>query len=229
MEAGSSRANNYAARLDRCRMGDATNQRTRSLEAASPALFLAAGGLITVHAGLRGVEAFTSIAAPPDVFGPIGYLLAIIGLFGLYPALVTRNSVLARVAAAVAVVPLVGWVVITTSTVGRAVGLLPPQAAVLPGVFYAVHLGSVMLTYGLFGAVSLRADARPRVFGALLLGAPALFVVMIAGAAVLGNSAAGSFAVGGGLALLHLAAGSVLRADVRTARDASTGDPTPGS
>lgn len=209
-------------------MVDVTEPRWKPLGRLSPALFLAAGGLITGHAALRGVEAFTGIDPPPDVFGPAGNLLALLGLVGLYPALVDRNQWLARAAAGVAVVPLVGWVVLTAWTVGGAAGAVSPHSEVLPGAFYAIHMATVILTYGLFGAASLRTDAYPRTLGVLLFGPPVMFVVMVVGAAALGTSASGPFIVGSGLALLHLAMGSVLRADVRSDSDAPAGDPTAG-
>lgn len=209
-------------------MAEVTPQHWRSLERVSPALFLTAGGLIVVHAAFRGLEAFTAVNPPVDVFGPAGYLLALLGLFGLYPALLARKPRLARIAAGVTVIPLAGWVIIVAWIVATAAGALPPQEEVLPGIFYVVHLAAVILSYSLFGAASLGTDAQPRSFTLLLFVPAVLFVGMIAGAALIGNSPYGAFAIGSGLALHHLALGSVLRTAVRTDDDATVGDVTIG-
>lgn len=181
------------------------------LERRSPTLFVIGGGLVVGHAALRGIEAFTGMATPPDVFGPTGYLVALVGLFGLYPALADRMPTLARVAAVVAAIPLMGWVVISAWSFGEVAGVLPSQSEAFPGVFYMVHLVTVILTYGLFGVATLRTDVHSGTVGVLLLMPPALFIVMITGAAIVGTSAFGAFLIGSGLALIHLAIGATLR------------------
>lgn len=197
-----------------------------SLENWSPVLFLFAGGLVIGHAAIRGVEAFTDVAPPPDVFGPTGYLLAVLGLLGLYPALADRTPRLARTAAVVAAVPLVGWVIISASSFGEVAGVLPSESWVLPGVFFVVHLVTMVLTYVLFGVASLRAGVHSRTVGRLLLVPPALFVVMMAGGATVGYSAPGAFVVGSGLALAHLSIGAVLWAGTPTDHQAPSADAT---
>lgn len=179
------------------------------------------------HAAVRGVEAFTETTPPPDVFGPAGYLLGVVGLLGLYPALAVRTPRLARVAAAVAVVPLVGWVLVLAATLGELVGVVPAVSELLPGVFLVIHLATLILAYALFGAAGLRADVHPRAVGGLLLAPPALWVAMVAGAAVIGGDAVGPFVVGGAQALVHVGIGATLRAG-GVDDPAPAGDPTPG-
>jgi hypothetical protein len=208
-------------------MGTRSTRRLEPLARWSPALFLAGGGLVVGHAAVNGVEAFTTNTPPPDVFGPAGYLLAVVGLLGLYPALVERTPRLARAAATVAAVPLAGWVVVLTVTLGEFAGVVAPVSASLPGWFLAVHLATLLLVYVLFGVAGLRSGGHLRTVGGLLLVAPALWVAMLAGAALLGNGAVGPFLVGAGQALVHLGVGATLRA-ARLDEETPAGDPTPG-
>lgn len=204
-----------------------STQRLESLARWSPTLFLAGGGLVVGHAAVRGVEAFTTNAPPPDVFGPAGYLLAVVGLLGLYPALEEQVPRLARAAAAVAAVPLVGWVAILAVTAGEVVGAVPAGMGAFPGAAFAVHLGTLLLAYVLFGVAALRAGVHPRAVGGLLLAAPALWLAMVVGAAVVPDSVVGPFLVGGAQVLVHLGIGATLRA-ARRVEETTAGDPTPG-
>jgi hypothetical protein len=208
-------------------MRTGSTRRLEPLARWSPALFLAAGGLVVGHAAVNGVEAFTTNTPPPDVFGPAGYLLAIVGLLGLYPALAERTPRLARAAAAVAAGPLVGWIVVTTVTLGAFAGVVPPVSESLPGWFLAVHLATLLLAYVLFGVAGVRSGGHCRSVGVLLLAAPALWVAMLAGAAVFGTGAVGPFLVGAGQALVHLGVGATLRA-ARVGDETPAGDPTLG-
>lgn len=194
-------------------MGDGSTTRWGLLERASPTLFLIGGGLVVGHAAIRGIEAFTDIAPPVDVFGPVGYLIALVGLLGLYPTLGDRTSKVTRAVLAVASIPLAGWIVITVWSGGEVAGIVPPQTEVLPGVFFVVHMVGMVLTYGLFGVAVLRSGAHPRTVGVLLLVVPTLFIAMVAGAALTANATAGAFVIGSLLALTHLALGYSLQAD----------------
>lgn len=183
------------------------------LERASPRLFLLGGGLIVGHAAIRGIEAFTDITPPVDVFGPAGYLLALVGLLGLYPSLTDRTPKMARVALPVAAVPLAGWIMITARSVGAVAGLIGSSGEVVPGVFFMGHIVAMILTYSVFGVAVLRSGRQPRAVGVLLLMVPVLFVTMVAGAAVIGDVAAGAFVIGSLLAVTHLAVGYSLQTD----------------
>lgn len=204
-----------------------TKRGSGSLGRWSPTLFLAGGGLVVGHAAVNGVEAFTGATPPPDVFGPAGYLLAVGGLLGLAPALADRTPRLARVAAAVALVPLIGWLAILATALGELAGVAPPVSAILSGGVLATHLATLLLAYVLFGAAWLRAEVHPRSVGLLLLAPPVLWVAMLAGAAVVGADAVGPFFVGAAQALVHVGIGATLRA-ARVAETAPAGDPTPG-
>ncbi|MFC7007381.1 hypothetical protein [Halalkalicoccus salilacus] len=97
-----------------------------SLERRSATAFLVAGALLVVFAVLLGVEAFMGRSAPEDLFGPAGFLVAMVGLLGLYPTLVDQTPKLARVAAGFAAVAAVGWFVITGLSITEVAGILPP-------------------------------------------------------------------------------------------------------
>lgn len=198
-----------------------------SLERWSPTLFLLGGGLVVGHATVRGIEAFTGLVPPPDVFGPPGYLLALVGLLGLYPALVERSPRLVRFATVVAIGPLVGWMALTAGTVADAVGLVP-LTTVLPATFYVAHLLLLILTYALFGVASLRSGSYSRVLEFLLFVPALLMGALLVGATTVGHVAVGAFVIGSGQALVHLAIGGVLRAGVSTDSQTPAGDAVAG-
>lgn len=192
-------------------MGVDSTVRWELLEQASPKLFLLGGTLIVGHAAIRGLEAFTAITPPVDIFAPTGYLLALVGVLGLYPSLRTQTPRLARVASATAVVPLGGWVTITVASVGELTGVLTPDAVVLPGAVFGVHMLGLLLAYTLFGVTVLWGGRHPRAVGVLLLVVPTLFIGIVAGAAVMGPSSGGAFVIGSLSALTHLTIGYSLQ------------------
>lgn len=184
-----------------------------SLERRSATLFLVAGLLLAVFAALLGVEAFTNTSAPEDVFGPPGFLVAMVGLLGLYSRLADRGSRLARASAVVAAVAAVGWSVITVAAVAEVAGILPaPEDVGVLGIAIIMVAGITMvLAYVSFGVASLRSDAHSRTLGLLLLTPPTIFGVMAAGGAIGYTPAWSAFVLGSGQALAHLAIGFTLR------------------
>lgn len=190
----------------------------KSLERWSPSLFLAAGVLFVGHAAVRGIEAFTTMPAPVDVFGPTGYVAALLGLLGLYPALANRTPRISRVAVAIAVILGPGWALVAGWNFGEAAGILPPQSTVVPGVFFFVLIVSTLLLYLLFGFASLRADGHTRVLGIFLLTPATLLVLLLVGGALLSiGPETGGVIIGSGLAICHGAiGGSLLTEDAKT-------------
>lgn len=57
--------------------------------------------LLLDHAAVQGIEAFTSLTPPTDVFGTTGHLVAHVGLAGLYPLIVDRTPTAAKTAESV--------------------------------------------------------------------------------------------------------------------------------
>jgi hypothetical protein len=199
-----------------------------SLERWSPTLFLTAGVLVVGHAMLLGVQAFTEMTTPPDLFAPLGHLVALMGLFGLYPALVDRSPTLTRAAAAVAAVPAVGWLVVSAAQVSELAGVLSPPTGVLPGVVFPVVIVSTVLTYVLFGVTSFRTGVRSRTVARRLLIPAGLFGGLIVSIAVVGASALVGFLFTGGLVVAYLAIGQSLRIETAPSDSETPADATVG-
>jgi hypothetical protein len=150
------------------------------LEKRAPTLFLVAGGLAVVFAANTALRTFVGTSYPvvQDVVGPIGFFVGVVGLFGLYPALADRTPTLARIAAAVAVVPAVGYFAIVVMGIGSTAGVLSYPTGPLAAIPIVVIV-TMVLAFGLFGVTSLRAGVRSRVVGALLLVESAMFLLLI--------------------------------------------------
>jgi hypothetical protein len=196
-----------------------------SVERWSPTLFLIGGGLLVGHAAMLGVQAFSTLTTPPDLFGPAGHLIALVGLFGLYPMLRDRTPIVARTAGSVAVVGVGCWTVLTVVRALAVAGLLTSASTVLPNAFFPVVFASTILTYVLFGVATLRVDSEARLVGGLLLAPAALLVGALVVSAVSGVTAAEGVGIGAGLALSVVALGYTLRTwDRPTSPAAPTGD-----
>ena len=207
-------------------MKGVTASHWKSLDYWSPTLFLAAGVLFVGHAAVRGIEAFTTVPTPVDVFGPSGYVAAILAILGLYPPLAARTPRIARVAAGIAALTAPAWALISGWNFGEAAGLLPPQSDVLPGVFFGVVIVATLLLYLLFGVASLRSGIHTRTFSILLLAPVTLFLLLIVGSVLLPlNAAAGGVVIGGGMAIAHGAIGAtLLTGNTQTAHVAPSSD-----
>lgn len=210
-------------------MGTGSITHWNAVEQWSPTLFLVGGGLVITHATVQGIEAFTAMTTPPDVFVTTGHLVALVGLLGLYPVLVDRTPRLARVAGAVATVPLAGWVVMTGTKVLTVAGVVSSISDALPGAVVMLVLVSTTLTYVLFGVATLRVGGESRPVGLLVLAPAALFVVLLVAYAVMVMSASLGVIIGGGFGLSMLALGYRLRSwDRPTEHTAPTTDATAG-
>lgn len=207
------------------------------LDGRSPTLFLVAGGLLAVFAALLGYEALANTAAPEDVFGPPGFLFAMVGLLGLYPTLADRTPRLARAGAVVAAVSAVGWFAITVLAIGEVAGVIPALEAVGPlgPVVIVAAGGTMVLAYLVFGAASLRTGVYARTVGLLVLAPPVIFGVMLLQAVLFAQfgqfsestMAWSAVAIGGGQALVHLGIGYRLQIEGGpTDHGESRADPT---
>ncbi len=208
-------------------MGAGNSTRWDAVEQWSQTLFLVGGGLVITHATVQAIDAFTAMTTPPDVFVTTGHLVALVGLLGLYPVLVDRTPRLARVAGAVAVVPLAGWVVMTVTKFLTVAGVVSSMTDVLPRAVIVVVLVSSMLTYALFGGATLRVGRDSRTVGLLVLAPAALFAVLLVAYAVMEMSAGLGIIIGGGFGLSMLALGYRLRSwDRPTGQTVSIADTT---
>lgn len=178
-------------------------------------LFLVAGGLIVIFAVNTYLKTFTGTSYPviQGVVAPTGFLVGVVGLFGLYAGLADRSHTAARVAGVVTAVATVGWiVVIVASTVlgGEPGGPL----TVVP----VVTLVSMIIAFGLFGIISIRTGDYSRVVGVLLIVEAIMFLLVIAGVP--------GYLIDTGHVLAYFGIGITLRARVVPSEGA---DPTPDS
>ena len=155
-----------------------------SLEGKSPTLFVVAGALLVAFAANTALETFSGTSYPPiqGLVGPVGFLLGVVGLFGLYPALADETPALARLAALVAAIPAVGWILIIVRSILRhvlGVADLPEALAAVP----LVVIASMIPTFALFGVACLRAGVHSRAVGVLLLVPAAMFLLLVTNAA----------------------------------------------
>jgi hypothetical protein len=202
----------------------------RALERRTPTLFLVGSGLLVGHAVIRGLRAFTDVSAPPDAFGPAGFFLVFVGLFGLYPALADRAPWLAMAGALLAAVPAIDYALILLFGFGEMAGVTPRLLDIAPdAIFLPIHQGSIILAYGVSGLAVLRTDAYPRSVGVLLLALPALMLAMAVSIALVPNGAAVGFFGGCGMVVIHFALGYSLGGE-RTLADrlSLTGEGTTG-
>ena len=205
-----------------------TTSKWGSIERWSPTLFLVGGALLVGHAAMSGIHAFTEVATPPDVFVTTGHLVALVGLLGLYPGIITRTPRVARAGGAVAVVALVSWFVMTVTRFFELTGVISSLGDALPEPFFIVVLASTILTYVLFGIATIRVDSSWTV-GLLVLAPGALTAALVVDSALTGVTDLDGVFIGGGLALSMLALGYTLRTwDRPTDHAASAGDITAG-
>jgi hypothetical protein len=178
---------------------------------------------------MLGIQAFTNLTTPPDLFGPTGHLVALVGLLGLYPALVARTPTVARVAGAVAVVALGSWALMVATRLLAVLGVTSSLSDVLPGAFFMLVFASTILTYVLFGTATLRVDDSSRIVGLLVLAPGGLILAGLVGSAIADVTALGALFIASGLAVSMLALGYTLRTwDRSTDHAEPAGDVTAG-
>lgn len=200
------------------------------LSGKSAALFLIAGAVLVVFAVNTGarVLADSGISAVHSFVGPAGFFLGLVGLVGLYPSISASIPLLARVAGAVAVIPTVGWFLITVVGIGSSAGVLPGVSVIFPAVFSILVFLTTMLGYILFSVGSIRAEGHSGAVSLVLLAPVVPFVALIVGAAILGPIEWAEFVIDGAHALAYLSVGIVLRSKGgRTDRPEVSADPTP--
>jgi hypothetical protein len=187
----------------------------------SSALLLVAGAVVAVYSSLYAVEAFAgSYPSARDVIGPVGYIVAFVGLIGLYPAFADRTPKLATGGAVFAGIGIVGYLM----TIVGSFGVLSSEPAWFRGSMILLILSGMILAYLLLGVASLRSGVYSRTLGLSLL-APVPIMGLNLGVVVTGySSAEARFLVSGLWALSFLAIGATLRTE-RDRTDAS-GSPT---
>ena len=155
-----------------------------TLERSHARIFLIGGCLLAIFAVNSALRTFVGTSFPPvqGFIGPAGFLLGVLGLLGLYPALLERTPLLARGAAGVAVIPAIGWsLIIIRGIVEHGLGLftLPEALAAIPFVVIV----SMIPTFGLFALASFHAGVHSRAVGLLLLLPATGFALLVTNAA----------------------------------------------
>lgn len=184
-----------------------------SLEPRRATAFIVAGLLLVSFVMLLNIVVFIDQGVPEALiytFRPAGFVVAIVGLFGLYPTLTTRTPWLARAGVAWAVLPAVGWLVLAVAYIGAVGGILQPGGE--PPLMEGLYVLTVLLTvpaYVLFGLASGRSGSHSELVSLLLLAMSLLFLVMAVGIGGGFPFMWGFFVGGQGLA--HLALGIAIR------------------
>lgn len=194
-----------------------------SLEKRNATLFFVAGGLLVVFAVNTGLRTFVGQSSPlvQGLVAPAGFFVGVLGLLGLYPAIADRIPTSAHAAGVLAGVTAAYWIVIVAGSLGEIAGALPASEELFPMAFFVGVYVAMLLTYALFGAVTLHAGVHSRTVGLLVLGPAAMFLLLMAGAAP-------NFVIDTGHALFHLGIGIALRAEgVPTESAEPAADATP--
>lgn len=186
-----------------------------TLAERSHVLFLIAGSLMTVFAVNTYLKTFTGTSYPviQGIVAPTGFLVGVVGLFGLYAGLDDRSHAVARVGVVVTAVATVGWIAVIVASV--VLGGEPGGALVV------VPLGTIVsmsIAFALFAGVSIRAGDYSRVVGMLLLLESVMFLLVIAGVP--------GYLIDSGHVIAYLGIGITLRTGVVPSDGA---EPTPDS
>lgn len=151
------------------------------LERWSPKLYLVAGTVLILFPTNTALKTYTgtSYAVVGEIVAPAAFLLGVLGLLGLYPALAGRAPRLSRAAGGVAAVCAANWGVIVLKNAGQTLGMLPEMGPlrIATGMIAFV---TVVLSYGLFGVAGVRTGAyQPWVRRLMLLEAAVMLHVII--------------------------------------------------
>lgn len=176
---------------------------------------------------MLGLRAFSDLSTPPDLFGPAGHLIALVGLIGLYPVIVDRWPIVTRAAGAVAAVALVSWGVMTGTRSLAVIGAV--ESDLLPGAFVGLMFFSTVLAYVLFAVATASVAEWSWRVGLLTLAPAVLLLGVLVVSVVIGVAARVGFVISGGLALAMASLGYTLRTEAAGIGQAErTGDVTGG-
>lgn len=176
---------------------------------------------------MLGLRAFSDLTTPPDLFGPAGHLVALVGLICLYPVVVDRWPTITRAAGAVAAVAIVSWGVMTGTRLLAVIGA--GGSDVLPGAVVGLMFLSTVLAYVLFAVATARVAEWPRSVGLLVVGPAVLLFVVLVASVVIGVAALEGFIVSVGLVVTMVSLGYTLRTGAAgTGQAERTGDVTVG-
>lgn len=188
-----------------------------------PAAWLIAGTIGVVYASFYGAEAVLgTYPSVREFLGPVMNVLAFVALLGLYPVLVDRHPLLARIGGIAAVLAIVGSVL----DIGATAGVVPEGAPWFAASQLLFILLGMTLAFLAYAVATLRSDAYSRPVGLLLLAPVAIMVLNVAIVVAGYASPEGRLLVSGLWAVSYLAIGNRLRTE------GAAGDgtrPTPGA
>ena len=173
----------------------------------SPRCFLAAGVLLFGHAVSMGIRAFSEIPTPVDLFAPLGHLLAVVGVLGLYSVAVTRSQIYARISGFVSVASATAWSLIVYAQLSQIITFLPTWPDEFTATLSVFVMVTTIFAYLGFGTITIAVSDVSRDLGVLVLAPAGLFAIVIASVALIGPSSAVGFVVGSGLTLCYVALG----------------------
>lgn len=155
------------------------------LEQWDPIGFLVAGGLFLFPAGAYVSNTTTGterVVSPAFIF--VSLLVVFFGLFGLYPRLAERDSILAQDGG--------GLLAVTAATIVSTLGAtlfpmgIPSGRSTVVAIPVTVAVGSI-LTFTMTGVASFRTGANPRPVGGCLLAMAAGEACLVAATLPQGN------------------------------------------
>lgn len=141
------------------------------LERWSPRLFIIAGAVLIIFASHSALQTFTGTTYPvvQELIAPFGFWLGMGGLLGLYPAIKSGPTRLARIGAVVVGVGLLNWSVILIKNLGGFVGAFGELGALTMATGILSFL-TMFFSYVIFGLAGYRSANMPRaVWGLSLL------------------------------------------------------------
>lgn len=196
-------------------MVDGSTLPWRWVERWSPWLYLIAGAVLAAYAALNGVVAFTDMAMEPTVF-QAGYIAGFLGLLGLYPGLADQRPWLARAGAGAAALGVIAFSLFTVSNLAELMGIAsgnPPGW----GAFAIMAAIGFVVGYLVTGVAAIRSEVYSRAVGFLLLLPGVIIILMFASMGTGVASPESVFVVSAGQAMTHLAIGSALKMETKSA------------
>jgi len=187
-----------------------STRRWESLERRSPTAFLVAGALFVIFAVVWGLGTYTGLQPRPavDVFGPVGWTAAFLGLLGLYPRLADRSPRAAQAGAVFVAVGVAGAAVTAVTALAELAGVVTDPPAWFAAFNLPIFVG-IIPGFLAFGVATLSTGARSRTLGLLLLAPAVIFSVNFVRVLVLGPTTPqwAPFLLGAGQAAALLAVG----------------------
>lgn len=186
-------------------------------------LFAIAGVLLTIHASIGAVRAFTELQTPADFFAPLGHVVAFVGLLLIVRVGTTRTADRLRLVVVPVALAILGWTGLTLVQLSDLLGVAPAQVPAWFGPYLLGSLAVGVVAFALVALVSLRVAGLASRVGGLLAVPAGLFALLLLSVFTVTPAVSG-FVVGSGFVLAYSTTAYVLYSEGRTASPATTGD-----